>query len=174
MGASGSGVTTLGLHFSKTFNIPYLDSDKFFWEDTDPPFLTRRDPGKRNLLLQDALKKSSSWIIGGSIINWSLKLEFDLVVFLFLPKEIRLQRLKNRELERYGNIIYTNPERNKQFMDFMQWASEYDFNTARGRTHIAHGEWLKKQTCPVLELVGDLTVQERADKITEVLAALNG
>ena len=39
-----------------------------------------------------------NWILGGSIIHWGENLfpEFDLIVFLWLPPEIRLKRLKER------------------------------------------------------------------------------
>lgn len=171
-GASCSGVTTLGLQLSKSLDIPYFDSDYFFWEKTDPPFTTRRLPELRNVLLFKELSKSHSWIIGGSIINWSLNLEFDLVVFLLLPKELRLERLKKREFERYGDIIYSNKERHAQYMEFFNWASGYDDNTAQDRTLLAHQEWLEKLSSPVLELTGDLSVLQRVDKVMEIVSSL--
>lgn len=173
MGASCSGVSTLGQQLSTTLNIPYLDSDHFFWEESAVPFTVRRDPKTRNILLNEELNKGSSWIIGGSLINWSMELEFDLIIFLLIPKEIRIDRLKKRELEKYGNIIYEDPIRNEQFLEFINWAAGYDDNTARGRTLLAHKEWLKGQTCDVLELVGDLSVEERVQKVNTTIKELS-
>lgn len=172
MGASCSGVTSLGLYLSNVCNIPYFDTDEYFWEQSDPPFTVRRDPEKRNEMVYEQLKQQEVWLLGGSVINWQLFVRFDLVVFLWIPGEIRIQRLKERELERYGNIIYTDAERNRQFNEFINWASGYDDNTARGRTLAAHEEWISKLDCPVLELRGDMTIAERADKVLKKITQL--
>lgn len=165
LGASGSGVTTLGLYLSERCGIPYFDNDGFFWEKSDPPFTVRRDPDQRNALLLRAIEGQDSWIIGGSMINWAVELEYDLVVFLLIPNEIRIERLKKRELERYGDIIYKDEERNSLFKEFISWASGYDDNSARGRTFLAHQEWIETLHCPVLELADDLSVEERTNLI---------
>lgn len=54
------------------------------------------------------------------------KSRFDLVVFLYVPTEIRLARLKRIEVERYGTAIYNDPERVLLFQEFVSWASKYD------------------------------------------------
>ena len=171
MGASCSGVTTLGHYLSPRLNIPYFDTDEYFWERSDPPFTIRRNPEQRNEMLYEQFRQHKSWLLGGSILKWELDVEFDLVVFLWLPNHIRMQRLRNRELERYGDIIYKDPERNRLYNEFVNWAAGYDDNTIKGRTLAAHEEWLNKLSCPVLELRGDLSVPERAKK---VLDKLNG
>jgi adenylate kinase family enzyme len=94
VGASCSGVTTLGQNLSESLGIPYLDTDAFFWENSEVPFTVRRNPEVRNRMLNEELNKGPSWIVGGSLVNWALELEFDLIIFLILPREIRLDRLK--------------------------------------------------------------------------------
>lgn len=171
VGASGSGVTTLGERLSQELAIPYFDSDHYYWEPSDPPFTVRRDPVKRNVMLREDLNHYKDSILGGSFINWGEEwlTAFDLVVFLWIPPSIRIERLKKRELYRYGEIIYTSPERNKLFNEFIDWASGYDSGIARGRTLQAHEDWLKKLTCPVLEISGDTTVESRIDMVMQVI-----
>lgn len=177
-GASGSGVTTLGKALAQKWNYPYFDSDDYFWEKSDPPFTIRCDPELRNELLLHDLSQSEHWILGGSIIQWgeSWTQLFDLVVFLLLPPHIRINRLKKREHERYGDIIYTDPERKKQYEDFLRWAGGYDDNTTKsrlgkgsGRTLEAHRNWIKKLDCKFLEISGDMTVEERIEIVTKVI-----
>lgn len=172
LGASCSGTTTLGEALTNHLNIPYFDSDTYFWKKTSPPFTTRRDPALRNQTLMDDIGKHDSWIIGGSLLKWDLVLDFDLIVFLYIPHEIRMERLKKRELERYGDIILTDPIRNKQYLDFMEWARGYDDNTTNGRTLAAHESWLAEQTCPVLEIRGDYSVEERVGMVLERLKSI--
>lgn len=173
-GASGSGVTTLGKAISKELNIKYFDSDEYFWTKTEPPFTIRQNPIQRNQLVLKDLNTTENWILGGSIIHWGDNLfpTFDLIVFLYLPKETRLERLKKREFERFGDIIYNNLDRTKQFEDFINWAADYDVNTGiANRTLQAHETWLAETKRPFLKIIGDLTTSEMVkltiDKLQE-------
>jgi len=171
-GASGSGVTTLGMHLSKSLNLPYFDSDNYFWEKSNPPFTIRRDPDHRNSLIKAKLDQANSWIMGGSIINWGENVfsDFDLIVFLWIPVAIRISRLKNRELERYGEVILSDSKRKKSYDNFIKWAEDYDNATGiANRTLKAHEEWLSKRTCPVLEIREDLTIEERLKLVLDKL-----
>ncbi|CAD0000974.1 shikimate kinase [Flavobacterium salmonis] len=98
-GASGSGVTTTGLHLAKKLNVPYFDSDNYFWKKTNPPFLVRHNPMDRNAKVKSDLDDLQNWILGGSIFQWGDNIfpNFDLVIFLYIPREIRIARLKKRE-----------------------------------------------------------------------------
>ncbi|MDO6429165.1 hypothetical protein Q4E93_01110 [Flavitalea sp. BT771] len=153
MGASGSGVTTLGKSLSAQLQIPYFDSDFYFWVQTDPPFTLRRGPEERNLMALGDLRRQDSWIFGGSVINWGddWRRLFDIVIFLYLPRDIRISRLQQREWERFGAI-------NQEFID---WAAGYDDDTASGRTLSAQRQWLQHLSCEIMELNGDLTVEQR-------------
>lgn len=175
VGASGSGVTTLGEQLSRELNIPYFDSDYYYWELSDPPFTIRRDPAKRNAMLQQDIAPNKDALLGGSFISWGNEwlTAFDLVVFLWIPPAIRIERLKKRELERYGEIIYTHEERNKLFNGFIDWASGYDSGLARGRTLQAHENWLKKLSCSVLEIRGDESVESRVKLVLQAIYSNN-
>ncbi|MGA0555619.1 adenylate kinase [Larkinella sp. VNQ87] len=167
-GASGSGVTTLGTALAAHLNLPYFDSDDYFWEKTDPPFTVRCPPNERNARISADLTAANDWILGGSVINWGQAVfpVFDLIVFLWIPPDIRLERLKNRELERYGSVIQTDPERRRQFKDFLAWAADYDQDTGlANRTLKAHEAWLRTRPEPVLELRGDLSTAERLERV---------
>jgi adenylate kinase family enzyme len=174
-GASGSGVTTLGQQLALHLQFPYFDNDDFYWQKSDPPFTIKRFPDERNALLKSTLAKYENWILGGSMINWGedLTADFDLVVFLWIPPKIRIERLKKREFERYGDIIFTNPERAKLANDFFEWAAEYDNDKATvTRTLKNHEKWLSQISSPILKIAGDFTVEERIRFVTEKIKEL--
>jgi adenylate kinase family enzyme len=177
MGASGSGVTTLGHHLSTTLTIPYFDNDDFYWEKSEDPFTIKRQPEQRNALLQNSLEKYENWILGGSMLNWNnneLIACFDLVVFLWIPADIRLERLRKREFGRYGQEIYQNPIQQKKTQDFLNWAAGYDVNaTNTTRTIHNHQMWLHTLNCPVLKVEGDYTVEERTNFVKQKLVELS-
>ncbi|WP_183562739.1 adenylate kinase [Mucilaginibacter sp. SP1R1] len=163
MGASCAGSTTLGTSLSQHFKYPLFDSDDYFWEKTNPPFMLRREPEVRNLMIAHDIAPHENWILSGSVINWAplWLTTFNLVVFLYIPHNLRMQRLKAREIERYGTGIFTDADMANKYQAFTQWASGYDDNTTNGRNLQAHKTWLGKLSCPILEINGDTTVAER-------------
>jgi adenylate kinase family enzyme len=173
-GASGTGVSTLGEALGAALGLPYFDSDAYFWEASDPPFTVRRPPAVRDARLAHDLTEHQSWIVGGSIVGWGEHwlAAFDLVVFLWLPPALRLQRLHQREYTRYGARILADPSQAARTQAFLEWAAGYDANSTGGtRTLATHTGWLARFTCPVLELRGDLSV---AVRLHAVQARLRG
>jgi adenylate kinase family enzyme len=168
-GASGSGVSTLGKALSEQLTIPYFDSDDYYWLDKEPMFTHKRALEERNTTLLQDLTINESWALGGPVFTWkepTLPPKVDLIVFLHIPKEIRMKRLKEREFERFGKSIFTDPKRAKISQDFLAWAADYDEDTGiANRTYNSQKKWLETAHSPVLELVGDLTVAEKIVKI---------
>lgn len=94
-------------------------------------------------------------------MNWGLKLEdsFDLIVFLYLDAETRVERLKKREEELFGKA---DPK-------FLQWASEYDSGPSEGRSLAKHTHWLSQRSCKIVRIEGDLSVLERVQLLASAL-----
>lgn len=175
LGASGSGVTTLGKALAEELNYSYFDSDAYFWLPSEPPFINRRRPLERNALLTAEISQYEDWVLGGSMYNWNVEplFDFDLVVFLWLPPTVRLQRLRDREYARYGDIIYNDPERKQQYEKFITWAQDYDIASGLATRNIkAHEAWLETLSVPILQLRGDLTVHQRLDAVLQAMDEL--
>ena len=104
-GASGAGVTTLGRALADRLSVPHFDTDDFYWLPSEPPFQHKRDSPDRLRLLGEALGRTTGgWVLSGSLDGWGdpLTPTFDLVVFLLVPTGERLDRLRRRERQRYG------------------------------------------------------------------------
>jgi adenylate kinase family enzyme len=103
VGASGSGTTTLGRALAQQLGYPHFDTDTYFWVSTDPPFQKIRPAEERHALLAPDLE-GAAWVLSGSLCGWGDVYipRFDLVVFCAVPPDVRLERLKARERERYG------------------------------------------------------------------------
>lgn len=167
MGASGAGATTLGNHFVKNnTRFLHLDSDDYFWEKTDPPFQEARISDERNLLVETDFYSQENVVVTGSIFRWKTNYKdlFDLVVLLYIPQEIRLQRLAEREISRYGNKILFDEKLNAKYKAFLAWATEYDLeDNITSRSLKQQKQWLTEVKCSTLFLDGDLTVKERLE-----------
>lgn len=167
-GASGSGASTLGLELAKRLPHVNFDGDDYFWSKK---FTEQREPMERLRLLTKDLSQYSQWILSGAICGWgnALKTNFHLVVFLYVPKEIRLQRLKEREFLRYGEDILPGGSMYEQSKTFLEWASLYDDAGLEVRSKALHEQWLLDLTCPILRIEGNNTISERVNMVLEYL-----
>jgi adenylate kinase family enzyme len=160
-GASGSGATTLGAALARELLLRHADADNYYWLPTSPPFKEKRNAIDRLALLRKDLHSEPGVVLSGSIYGWGSEVEdaFDLVVFLYLPAAIRVERLRRREIERYGAA---NPA-------FLEWASQYDEGPSEGRSLAKHNAWLAQRTCPVLRVEQDQTVAQRVAQVCQAL-----
>ncbi|EKD13947.1 uncharacterized protein L3040_005443 [Drepanopeziza brunnea f. sp. 'multigermtubi'] len=91
LGASGSGVSTLGTNLSSALSVPVFDVDDYYWMPTDPPFTTKRAIPDRIALIKPLLSRAQAerggWVLAGSIGTWGAELMADVehVVFVDAP-----------------------------------------------------------------------------------------
>jgi adenylate kinase family enzyme len=159
-GASGSGTTTLGSKLSETFQITHFDTDDFFWQESIPPYQFSRKKKERQALLQNALDNNRKWIISGSLCGWgdfAIHL-FDLVIFLWVPTDIRIERLRLREMSKFGKqALEPGGKMHETHQEFIRWASEYDTGNVDMRSKSMHELWLKKVECNILRYEGNIS-----------------
>ncbi len=160
-GAPGSGTTSLGRALAAALHLRHLDSDAYYWQQTPRPFSLPRAPQERLSRLRDDLRGCPGAVISGSVAGWGSEVEdlFDLVVFLYLPTELRLRRLARRNAEHYGTA---NPR-------LLQWAARYDDGPLDARSLNNQLCWLSQRRCPVLRLDRDQSVAERTALVLQAL-----
>jgi adenylate kinase family enzyme len=168
VGASGSGTTTLGRALAARLGCPHHDTDAYFWLPSDPPFQHIRARAERQVLLGAALRASADWVLSGSLCGWGDVFipQFELVVFLWIPPEVRLARLRARERDRYGTAIDPRGPLHARSEAFIAWAAGYDERLEPPeRCRRLHEQWLATLPCRVLRLEGTASVSENLDRI---------
>lgn len=163
LGASGSGTTTLGQALAERLQCLHFDTDEYFWLPTDPPFVTKRASIARQQRLMDDLTAHDSWILSGSLCGWgdiAIPL-FALVVFLWLPTAIRLERLRQREHQRYGERIMPGGDMYTGSQAFLDWAVSYDDGDVNMRSRRLHEQWLGTLPCPIICIEGEYAMAEQ-------------
>ena len=166
-GASGAGTTTLAKAICARYGHTHLDSDDFFWEDTDPPYTRKRAMEDRQTLLSQALGSAERWVLSGSLTGWGdlfIPL-FELVVYVHTPTDIRLQRLHERELRQFGARILPDGDMFEEHKKFLEWASQYDDGPTDMRSAAHHREWLTQIPCPILRLDGTAPAEENLERV---------
>ncbi|MCE3200589.1 AAA family ATPase [Paenibacillus sonchi] len=164
MGASGAGTSTLGRALAEHLPHVHLDSDDYFWEHK---YTRQTELTERLRTIQRDLDQQVPYILSGAVCGWGdgLRPRFDLVVFLRIPPEIRLERLRMRENERYGADSLPGGSMYQEVQTFMEWAALYDTAGPEVRSRVLHEEWMSHLQCPVLRLEEDMTVAARVEAV---------
>lgn len=168
MGASGAGTSTLGCALSEVLTHTHLDTDDYFWTTK---FTEQRSVTERREMLEKDLALYENWILSGAVCGWGDKFKnhFDLVIFLWIPQDIRIERLKQREFQRYGNEILAGGSKYEQSKTFLEWALLYDHAGMEVRSKALHEQWMADLSCPILKIEGDYTVKERVNIVLDYL-----
>ena len=168
-GASGTGTTALARALASEWSVPHADVDDYFWVPTSPPYTTKRAVSERLRLMDDVFVGRDAWVLSGSLMGWGDRLieRFDAVLFVSLDHEVRLDRLRAREMTRYGASIQAGGEREAAYREFIVWASGYEDLDFDGRSRTRHEQWLSTLPCPVLRL-------ESARPVDELVAEVLG
>jgi adenylate kinase family enzyme len=166
-GASGSGTTTLGKALANKLSIGFFDSDDYYWQKTDPPYRESYPKEQRLERLLADMKGLDSWILSGSILKWGDPLIplFTLAVFVSLPHDLRLERLRRREGERYGSRIEAGGDMCTSSQEFLAWASSYDTAGLETRSLKNHQSWMKTLACPIIQLESTQAVETLLAKV---------
>lgn len=168
LGAAGSGTSTLGASLSKVLTYKHLDTDDYFWISK---FTAQRQVTEKIKMLKKDLSLHKKWILSGAVCGWGdeFKSYFDLVIFLWIPQDIRLQRLQQREFQRYGNEILAGGSKYDQSKVFLEWASLYDNAGMEVRSKTLHEHWMADLSCPILKIEGDYSVEEQVNIVLNYL-----
>ncbi|WP_214797474.1 MULTISPECIES: hypothetical protein [unclassified Exiguobacterium] len=168
VGASGSGTSTLGDALANVLPHTHLDTDDYFWitKFTEP-----RPVPERREMLKEELFHSEQWILSGSLVGWGdcFMPYLDLVIFLWIPPDVRLARLQQREFKRYGAAALAGGSLYEQSQAFLRWAALYDHAGTEVRSKTLHEQWLAELACPILRIEGDHSTEERIAMIMDVL-----
>ena len=162
LGAWGSGTTTLGRALAERLQCPQFDTDDYVWVPTDPPYTHQRERTERQQLLMDDLTAHDSWVVSGSLCGWgdvAIPLS-ELVVFLSIPQDIRMERLHRREHTRFGTRILPGGDMYEVSQAFLTWAASYDEGGLDIRSRQRHDQWLSTLPCPILCFEGEYTIEE--------------
>jgi adenylate kinase family enzyme len=168
MGASGAGVTTLGRALADALAIPHHDADDYYWQPTSPPYRDKRVIADRLRLMRELFLDRGAWVLSGSLDGWGDPLVpfFDRVLFVLVPTEVRLQRLRAREARRFGaDATAPGGWRHRECEEFIEWASHYDDGTREGRNLKRHETWLAGLPCPVLRIDGTRATREMVEHV---------
>jgi adenylate kinase family enzyme len=161
-GASGCGVTTLGGALATRLDAVHIDTDDHYWVATDPPYQVRREVSERLDRIRADQERTGRWVLSGTLDRWAAPAvgDAELIVFLEVPTEVRMERLRQRERARFGDRLLPGGAMYQTHREFMDWAAHYEDGTQPGRSRPRHEHWLAGLPGPVMRLDGTRPIGE--------------
>jgi adenylate kinase family enzyme len=168
LGAAGSGTTSIAKRLSNLLNLKHIETDDLLWSaDGAEKYSSRRNYLDLRKLVESTILSSPRWVISGSLCGWGDEIihRLDCVIFLDVPVNVRLERIKHRENQvvPMGNL--NEHENEDRFNNFYQRASLYDSDSKGLRTRVLHEEWLAGVNCNIIRLSGTTSVEEAVSMI---------
>jgi len=170
-GASGSGTSTIAEAICQRLGYKHFDTDSYYWYPTKDPFTEARPVEERLQLMNADLANEEKWVLSGSLFNWGDPLIplFDLVIFVYVPQNERIERLKKREYKRYGDEVLPGGNRYEVTKEFIEWAAGYESGLLTGRSLPKHEQWMSTLDCQLVKIIN----HSLDDSVDEAIAAID-
>ena len=174
MGPSGAGKTTLGKMVAERLNYTFLDIDEYIWrKDTEIPFSEMYSKTEKISRLTDAVSQCRHFVMAGSMYSFHEHFDpfFELAVFLYADAELRVQRVRKRETEWFGERIAKGGDMYEAHRKYLNDIAGYDYGIG-GSTLQQHEQWMDSLKCKIIRLDGAMPLMENLAEIVRVYNSL--
>lgn len=164
-GLNGVGKSTLGRRLSEALDCKFMDIEDYYFPKTDEGYIyaSSRTRDEVAHLLGKDMKKHDNFILasvkgdyGNEIVSM-----FTLAVLVSAPADIRINRVKNRSFEKFGERILPGGDLYEKENSF--------FEMVKGRSEKYVEKWLRSVDIPVLRVDGTKPIDHNIEIITEFI-----
>lgn len=161
-GLNGAGKSTLGKALAKELGFYFIDNEDLYFPKTNPHYTydSPRTHKEVEQLLFSKIKAHKNFVFASVKGDYGETIYpfFQYVVLIDVPRDIRVQRVKNRSFQRFGNRMLPGGdlyEQEEKFFDFVKSRAE---NTVE--------EWAQSLSCPIIRVDGTKPIEENIKNIT--------
>ena len=164
-GLNGSGKSTLGKALAEKLEFHFVDTEDLYYPKTNPDYVyssprTREEAEK---ILFNEIKAHENLVFASVKGDYGEHIcpFFRCAVLIDVPKDIRMQRVRNRSFQKFGDRMLTGGDLYEQEEKFFEFAESRPENTVE--------EWIQSLKCPVIRVDGTKSIEENVDFIIEQL-----
>lgn len=157
-GANGSGKSTLGRMLAGKLNYKYMDVEDYYFPPSDIPYSVSRTKEEVIKLMLADTEKHPCFVLSAVTGDFGNEImsKFDLAVWLSAPRGIRIDRIRQRAVDKFGDRVLEGGDMyvsNRKFIDF-----------AANRPLDTIDAFREKLTCPVITLDGTKPACQLSDE----------
>lgn len=165
-GLNGVGKSTLGRALAEKLNIRFIDNEDLYFPKTDDRYIyaSPRTRDEVEKLLLREIQEHEDFVFASVKGDYGEEvcLAFDHAVLVSAPREIRLERVKNRSFQKFGDEMLPGGrlyEQEEKFFEFVRARDEMTVET-----------WIQSMDCPVIRVDGTRPVEDNIRLILEKLS----
>lgn len=162
-GLNGCGKSTLGKALAKKLHFHFIDNEDLYFPKTDDHYIYASPRSREEVekLLWGEIRAHENFVFASVKGDYgeSIYPFFQYAILIEVSKDIRIQRVKNRSFQKFGERMLLGGdlhEQEEKFFDFVKSRSE---NTVE--------EWVQSLKCPVLRIDGTKPIESNVDFIME-------
>ncbi len=168
-GLNGSGKSTVGKALAKKLHFHFIDNEDLYFPKTDPDYVYANPRSREEVerLLRSEIRAHENFVFASVKGDYGENIYpfFQYVVLIDVPKDIRIQRVRDRSFQKFGERILKGGDLHEQEEKF--------FDLIKSRSENTVEEWVQSLKCPVLRIDGTKSVKENVDFIIEQIQNIN-
>lgn len=162
-GLNGVGKSTLGKALAEKLHFHFIDNEDLYFPKTDANYIYSSPRSREEVekLLWDEIRAHENFVFtsvkgdyGDSIFPF-----FQYAILIEVPRDIRIQRVKNRSFQKLGERMLLGGDLHEQEEKF------FDFVKSRPEDTVE--EWVQSLKCPILRIDGTKPIEENVNFIME-------
>ena len=162
-GLNGTGKSTLGKALAEKLHFYFIDNEDLYFPKIDPAYVyaaprTREEVEK--LLLRE-IKKHENFVFSSVKGDYEETIYsfFQYAVLINVPKNIRIERVKNRSFQKFGNRMLPGGDLYEQ--------EERFFDLVKSRAENTVEKWVQSLNCPIIKIDGTKPIEENINLVIE-------
>ncbi|MCH5353857.1 MAG: AAA family ATPase [Acutalibacter sp.] len=164
-GLNGAGKSTLGKALSEKLGFQFIDSEELFFPkiNSQPDYTRPHKKEEARRLLLEEIKSRKNFVLASVTGDFGEDISscFQYAVWVVVPKEIRMKRLRERSFSQFGDRMLPGGDLYGQEEAFFRFAGSRAENTVEN--------WLRSLTCPVIKIDGTKPIEENVSFLGELI-----
>lgn len=160
-GLNGAGKSTLGKALAAALNFHFIDAEDLYFPKTDSghPYASPRTHEEAGALFFCEIEAHENFVFASVKGNFGdgVRPFFRYAVLIDVPKEIRMERVRQRSFEKFGDRMLPGGDLYEQ--------EERFFELVRSRDEHTVEKWLASLSCPIIRVDGTKSIYENTDFI---------
>lgn len=164
-GLNGVGKSSIGRMLAKRMSYQFIDNEDLYFPKNDKLYMFSNPRSKEEVIhiLEEKISKEDKFIFAAVKGNYGEKFlaQIDYVILVEVPKKIRMDRVKMRSAQKFGDRILADG-------DLAEKENAW-FSLVNSRPENYVTEWLETVTCPIIRIDGTLPIEENVDYLLSIL-----
>lgn len=165
-GLNGCGKSTLGRALACELGFHFIDNENLYFSRShaDEPYTNPRSQEDVEKLLMEEVHEHTDFVFAAVKGDYGKEIIplYNYVVMIEVPKKIRLQRVRNRSFQKFGDRMLMGGDLHKQ--------EEAFFYMVESRQDDYVGNYLQMLKCPIIRVDGIKTVEENVKYIIKQIS----